>query len=81
VALTTHHLWACLFLSRPIGKPWRTSHGDTYRHYQSRPVLTFWAAVVAERLGYDYETALTLGKAVAGIKARSKARQFGIVDE
>ena len=29
------------------------------------PVLTLWAAVVAERLGFDHEVALTLGKAVA----------------
>jgi hypothetical protein len=28
------------------------------------PVLTHWAAVVAERLGYDRDAALTLGKAV-----------------
>ena len=34
------------------------------------PVLTLWATVVAERLGYDEETALTLGKAVAGLNAR-----------
>jgi hypothetical protein len=26
------------------------------------PVLTLWAAVVAERLGFDRETSLTLGK-------------------
>ena len=25
------------------------------------PVLTLWAAVVAERLGFDWPTALTLG--------------------
>jgi hypothetical protein len=30
------------------------------------PVLTLWAAVVAERLGFDRATALTLGQAVAG---------------
>ena len=28
------------------------------------PVLTLWAAVVAERLGFDRATALTLGQAV-----------------
>jgi len=28
------------------------------------PVLTLWAAVVAERLGFDEDEALTLGKAV-----------------
>jgi hypothetical protein len=42
------------------------------------PVLTLWAAVVAERLGYAWETALTLGKAVAGLNAQSKGRMLGI---
>lgn len=37
------------------------------------PVLTLWAAVVAERAGYDPEAALTLGKCVAGLNAQSKA--------
>jgi hypothetical protein len=45
------------------------------------PVLTLWAAVVAERLGYSRETALTLGKAVAGLNAQSKGRRLGIYEE
>jgi hypothetical protein len=45
------------------------------------PVLTLWAAVVAERLGYDHEAALTLGKAVAGLNAHSKARRLGIIED
>ena len=45
------------------------------------PVLTLWAAVVAERMGYDEETALTLGKAVAGLNAQSKGRRLGIYEE
>jgi hypothetical protein len=45
------------------------------------PVLTLWAAVVAERLGYNEETALTLGKAVAGLNAQSKGRKLGIYEE
>jgi hypothetical protein len=45
------------------------------------PVLTLWAAIVAERLGYDEATALTLGKAVAGLNAQSKGRKLGIYDE
>jgi len=45
------------------------------------PVLTLWAAVVAERLGYDTETALSLGKAVAGLNAQSKGRRLGIYAE
>jgi hypothetical protein len=45
------------------------------------PVLTLWAAVVAERLGYDEETSLTLGKAVAGLNAQSKGKKLGIYEE
>ncbi|MHC4249142.1 MAG: hypothetical protein ACYS9X_08450 [Planctomycetota bacterium] len=42
------------------------------------PVLTLWGAVVAERLGFDRDAALTLGKAVAGLNAQSKGRRLGI---
>jgi hypothetical protein len=42
------------------------------------PVLTLWAAVVAERLGYDRDEAATLGRAVAGMNAASKARTLGL---
>ena len=45
------------------------------------PVLTLWAAVVAKRLGYDEDTALTLGKAVAGLNAQSKGKKLGIYEE
>jgi hypothetical protein len=42
------------------------------------PVLTLWAGVVAERLGYDHEEGLSLGKALAGLNAQSKGRRLGI---
>ena len=42
------------------------------------PVLTLWAAVVAERLGFEPEEALTLGKSVAGLTAQSKGQRLGI---
>lgn len=42
------------------------------------PVLTLWATIVAERLGFDREEALSLGKAVAGLTAQSKGRRLGI---
>ena len=42
------------------------------------PVLTLWAAVVAERLGFHHNEALTLGKALAGLNAQSKGRRLGI---
>ncbi len=42
------------------------------------PFLTLWAAVVAQRLGFDEDEALTLGKAVAGLTAQAKGRRLGI---
>ena len=45
------------------------------------PVLTLWAAVVAERLGYDADSAITLGRVVAGTSARIKARAIGLEAE
>jgi hypothetical protein len=47
-------------------------------HINHAPVLTLWAAVVADRLGYDDEAALTLGKAVAGVDAQSKGGRLGM---
>ncbi len=45
------------------------------------PVLTLWAAVVAERLGYDHDAALTLGRSLAGLNAYSKGKSLGIFEE
>jgi hypothetical protein len=42
------------------------------------PVLTLWASTVAERLGFDPDEALSLGKAVAGLNAQSKGQRLGI---
>jgi hypothetical protein len=42
------------------------------------PVLTLWATVVAERLGFSPDEALSLGKAVAGLNAQAKGRALGI---
>ena len=42
------------------------------------PVLTLWAAVVAQRLGFRWDEALSLGKALAGLNAQSKGRRLGI---
>lgn len=42
------------------------------------PVLTLWGVIVAERLGYTHDEALTLGKALAGLNAQSKGRSLGI---
>ena len=42
------------------------------------PVLTLWATVVARRLGYSEEEALTLGKAIAGQTAAAKGKRLGL---
>jgi hypothetical protein len=54
---------------------------DGSRHWLSinrAPVLTLWAAVVAERLGFNRDEALTLGRAVAGLNAYSKGKSLGL---
>ncbi len=45
------------------------------------PVLTLWAAIVAECLGHDADAAITLGRAVAGSSARVKARAIGLEEK
>ena len=42
------------------------------------PVLTLWASVVAERLGWPHDTALTLGRAVADMTAEAKGVRLGM---
>jgi hypothetical protein len=42
------------------------------------PVLTLWASVVAERLGFKHDEALSLGKALAGLNEQSKGQRLGI---
>jgi hypothetical protein len=42
------------------------------------PVLTLWATIVAQQMGYSEDEALTLGKAVAGYTAQFKGRNLGI---
>jgi hypothetical protein len=42
------------------------------------PVLTLWASVVAERLGFNENEALSLGRALAGLNAQAKGRRLGI---
>ena len=42
------------------------------------PVLTLWAVVVAEVLGFEHDEALTLGRAVAGLNAYSKGVSLGL---
>ena len=42
------------------------------------PVLTLWASVVAERLGFEPTEALSLAKELAGLNAQSKGQRLGI---
>src|SRR3954452_24044770 len=56
-----------------------SEHSRTIRVNRA-PVLTLWAAVVAERLGFDRDAALTLGRAVAGSSAQMKGRALGIYE-
>lgn len=57
-----------------------TAPGPAPVRVNRAPVLTLWAAVVAERLGHPPATALSLGSAVAGTAAQAKARRLGLVD-
>jgi hypothetical protein len=56
------------------------SYRDTQHTLQINraPVLTLWAAVVAECLGFAWEEALTLGRAVAGLNAYAKGKALGL---
>jgi hypothetical protein len=41
------------------------------------PNLTLWASVVAERLGFDEDEALSLRECLAGLTAQAKRRSLG----
>lgn len=43
-------------------------------------MLTLWGAVVAERVGFRWDEALTLGKALAGLNAYSKGVSLGLFE-
>lgn len=42
------------------------------------PVLALWAAVVAQRLGFERDEALTMGRVVAGLNAYAKGKALGL---
>jgi len=52
--------------------------GNRTIYINRAPVLTLWATVVAERLGFRRDEALTLGRAVAGLNAYSKGVSLGL---
>ncbi len=63
--------------------PVKTPMSDPPRHrlkINRAPVLTLWAAVVAERLGFDRDEALTLGRAVAALNAYAKGKALGLFE-
>ena len=43
------------------------------------PVLTLWASVVARRLGFGRDEALTLGRAVAGLGTHARGVSIGLL--
>ncbi|KAK9847254.1 hypothetical protein WJX84_000566 [Apatococcus fuscideae] len=45
------------------------------------PVITLWAAVVAQRQGHSRDAALTFGKYISGMLAQSKGRSIGIYED
>jgi hypothetical protein len=45
------------------------------------PVLTLWAVVVGERLGFKHEEALTLAKGLTGLTAQAHGQALGIFSE
>jgi len=59
----------------------RMTDADGNIRINRAPVLTLWTAVVAERLGFDRDTALTLGQAVAGLSAYAKGVSLGIITQ
>src|SRR4051794_15132457 len=59
---------------------WSMTDADGNIRINRVPVLTLWAAVMAERLGFDRATALTLGQAVAGLSAYAKGVSLGIIE-
>ncbi|MGB7184566.1 MAG: hypothetical protein WBD51_21725 [Burkholderiaceae bacterium] len=44
------------------------------------PVLTLWAYIVAKRLGFRKDEALTVGKALAGVTAHTKGTRIGVFE-
>ena len=61
--------------------PKRKAEGPTSSILINRaPVLTLWAAVIAEREGYTFEEGLTLGRWISGVLAQSKGRSLGIFE-
>src|SRR3954451_11137994 len=63
---------------RPTPKSAKDSTAAQTISVNRAPVLTLWAAIVAERTGYDRDAALSIGRAVAGLNAQTKGRRRGM---
>jgi len=64
-----------------VGSVWSYHSNMTTFRINRAPVLTLWAAVVAEQIGLPHDTALTAGQAVAGMTAHAKGVRLGIIAE
>jgi hypothetical protein len=63
----------------PIGPKLARMHSTRGTILVNRaPVLTLWAAVVAHCLGFDWNEALTRGRAVAGLNAYAKGKALDV---
>ena len=90
VARITGMRWRRLYALHMAGKLHRNAEHRTEKQHMTAidtkirinraPMLTLWAAVVAERLGFDHSFALTLGQAVAGLSAYAKGVSLGILE-
>ena len=67
-----------LFTLAASGSSMPAKHTEHTVSINRAPVLTLWSAVVAERLGFTHDEALTLGRAVAGLNAYSKGVSLGL---
>lgn len=50
-------------------------------HIESTPVLILWVTVVAERLGYSSEEALTYGRWISSVLEQSKGEAMGVLQK
>lgn len=66
--------------SKPAPKRQKTTESTRKISINRAPVLTLWAAAVAERQGYSYEEGLTFGRWISGVMAQSKGRSLGIYE-
>ena len=67
-----------IWIKAQEAEPWQPLSMSLTVRVNRAAVLTLWAAIVAERLGFARDEALTLGRAVAGLDAYSKGVSLGL---